>query len=264
MYMSVNHIKIQAMENVVFTENINFESSSYLSYDLQVSEESEIAGLTIEIKYDSQQLKIIKGEVGEVLLPTINKLNTQRDESVILTAISTDPIMKEGNILHLEFELVDSTKQYVEINCIISECINQKCDELPIVVKPDKIANPQYILNGTNGEISDESTETKEVTEAKDETPKTNEVIQDNTEKNDEISDEDKRLQTETEVEYESSEPTDTSKKSHQDVKPTDGGASKKEKATKSENKIILITVVIVIIGVTLLISTTWIGRKKK
>lgn len=178
MYMSVNHLKIQAMENVVFTGKINFESSSYLSYDLQISDESAIAGLTIEIKYDSQQLKIIKGEVGEVLLPTINKLNTKKDDTVILTAISTDPIMKAGNILHLEFELVDSTKQYVEINCFISECINQKCEELSCVVNSEKIINPQYkasepdcneVVSENSGEQNEnENAQEEQKTEAKD------------------------------------------------------------------------------------------------
>lgn len=133
-----------AKEKITFTEIIDFESETYVIYDLEVSENSLIAGVTIEINYDSRQLKLVKSEVGDVLKPTINKLNSQTDSTIILTAISTEAITKQGNILHLEFELLDESKPYVELVCLINECINEKCDELPFNVSSTKINNPLY------------------------------------------------------------------------------------------------------------------------
>lgn len=70
---------------------------------LLISKNSTIAGITIEINYDFRQLKLIKTEIGEVLTPTICKMNSQIEGKVILTAISTDEIKSEGAVLHLEY-----------------------------------------------------------------------------------------------------------------------------------------------------------------
>lgn len=139
-----DRLNVCAGEKIAFTEIIDFESETYLTYDLDISENSLIAGVTIKINYDSQLLKLVKSEVGDVLKPTINKVNSQIDSTIILTAISTEAITKKGNILHLEFELLDESKPYVELVCIIDECINEKCDELPFNVSSTKINNPLY------------------------------------------------------------------------------------------------------------------------
>lgn len=249
--------------NVIFTE-VNCYENKHLKYDLFVSENSSISGITVDINYDSRQLKLVKSEVGEVLKPTICKVNSQIESKVILTAISTDAITKEGAILHIEFQVIDTSKQYIDITCSIDECINQNCDELPTVVKSDKIANPLYVHNETSGDKSKESNENKESDKSQGEVHNTDKVVQKDTEEKDETLEEKRPLQNETEVHEESTETTGTNEKNNQDIVPIDNNVSKTRKETKSGKNIIFTVVVIAIIGVTLSILATWIRRKKK
>lgn len=147
---------VHAKNNVNFSEGYVIEENRFLNYVLSVSDNSQIAGLTVTIQYDEEQLRLVENSVGDILQSSINKVNSKIDKKVILTAISTEPITQGGSLLDLKFEIVDSSKEYVDIKYTIDECIDQNCENIAVSINTEKMKNPLYqIVEEEPGEQQD-------------------------------------------------------------------------------------------------------------
>ena len=241
---------VYAKEKVCFTEHHTFEDNKYIDYELDISEESKIAGLTITIRYDAKQLALVDSQVGEMLQSTMNKVNNKVEGTVIITAISTDEITQKGSLLNLRFEIVNSSKEYIDINCSVDECIDQNCDEIPNTIDSKKIKNPLYKPEESNTGVVEEKKESS------------NEVLNNSDEK--EVPSEDKleNVQKNEEEKKEDDKPDDNGKK--QEDSSQTGGSLKTETNTR-ENKpenIYLFTGLISG-GVAILILSIMIARRR-
>lgn len=247
MLFFIMQYSVFAKGKVCFTEVHTIEEDKYLNYQLNVSENSRIAGLTVTIRYNEKQLTLVDSQVGETLQSTMNKVNNKVEGTVIITAISTDEITQKGSILNLKFELLNSSKEYIDIHYSVDECIDQNCNEILNTIDSKKIKNPLYKptevveeKTESSNEILNNSDEKKVPSEGKSENVQMNEVVK----KEDDKSDD-------NENEQEDSSQTDGSLKTETN-----------EKENKSKNTYLFTALITG--GVAILILSIMIARRRR
>ena len=176
--------QVYAKNTVEFKESYGIKEEKFVEYCLKIPEKSHVAGVTIEIQYDSKQLKLVEGSVGEVLSSSISKLNQNIEGKVILTAISTEVIVEKGEILNLKWEVINSAESHLNIKCVITECVDQECVSLKTSIESKKQENPLYKDNDIKSEKNEKLKTDKEVEEKqKEDKPTTNTDVEKKNEK---------------------------------------------------------------------------------
>ena len=239
-----------AKGTVYFTEHYQFEKDTYINYKLEVSDKSEIAGLTVTIQYDSKQLKLDETKVGETLKSTINKINNKVEGTVIVTAISTDEITNSGSIINLKFEVLNGSKEYIDIQCSIDECINQNCEEILNTVTTEKIKNPLFKPNESNTEIvEDNKKDSNTASNNLDKKEVASGEQSENEQKNDRVHIE---------------ESVDDKEKKQEDPIKTDGSLKKEVKKSESKSKNAYIFAALITGGAAILTLSIMIARRRR
>lgn len=121
---------------VEFNEHVEVVNEQ-ITYSVDVSENSNISGILVEITYDKDELALKSAMAGSALDGTINTLNTKTLGKIILTAITTEQIDEGGTVFKIEFSGEDIDSLKVDIK----ECIDKECNPI------------NYILTGDNGEV---------------------------------------------------------------------------------------------------------------
>lgn len=137
-------VSATAKSAVGFSEETKTENE-ILEYKITVTPDSDVCGLSLEIKYSEAQVKVRECTVGEALGDGIAKSNSAIGGKVILTYISTTPLKKSGPVIVVQFEVLSAQNENIDIDCTVTECIDQKCDALAYTYAAREIHNPKYV-----------------------------------------------------------------------------------------------------------------------
>ena len=148
-FATSNLLYINAKEPIVFDIKASVEENSVV-YIVDITENSNVCGLSLEVLYDENQVKLEECVVGTIIDNGMTKSNTKINGKVILTYISTEPLKSKGSLLELKFSIISSDASKLNIASVISECIDKSCDDLTFSVKKDDIINPNYKEDNTS------------------------------------------------------------------------------------------------------------------
>ncbi|MBQ9355601.1 MAG: hypothetical protein IJT84_07995 [Clostridia bacterium] len=165
-------LKATTMENSASFSANAVVSEKEISYTITVSENSGICGLTLNVIYDPTEVKLINHKEGSLISNGITKCNADKPGKVILSYISTEPVVKSGEIMLASFEPITSDCKELNITYEISECIDINCDEIPVTPHTVTATNPIYkkpeTLTSKDGSGSKATSEKTETTTSKD------------------------------------------------------------------------------------------------
>lgn len=137
-------VPVMAESPIGFEEKIQTKDN-IIVYEIQISPDSDICGLSFEIKYSEDQVKVGGCTMGTVLDGGIAKSNDTISGKVVLTYISTTPLKDGGSVILVEFEALSTDNKYIDIDCVLTECIDWNCDEIAYRISDKEIANPRYV-----------------------------------------------------------------------------------------------------------------------
>ena len=140
---------VMAKSQVKFTENIKSENNT-IYFGIEISENSNICGLSLDVKYSESQVKVNKCTTGQALAGGITKVNSTIAGKVILSYISTAPWKEKGQILLIEFEPLSISSKTISIDCTITECIDKECNDISFTYSKKEISNPKYVEEANN------------------------------------------------------------------------------------------------------------------
>ena len=132
-----------ASAGITFSEQFHADNGS-VEYSIEISENSQISGLSMTIEYDQLQLKLAECRLGDVLSTSIAKTNSKNPGKVILTSVTMDPITQSGEVVYLRFDVVDTNQEKFSLDVAIDECIDSNCDDLKYDWKFAEKVNPLY------------------------------------------------------------------------------------------------------------------------
>ena len=152
-------VPVIAESQINFNEKVQIKNN-VIFYEIEISPNSNICALSFEIKYSEDQIKVNNCTLGEILDGGIAKTNSSIEGKVILTYISLTPLTDGGTIFLIEFDTLSSDNINIDIEFIITECIDTNCNDIAYTVSGNKISNPKYIGSSQNQNIntSDNST----------------------------------------------------------------------------------------------------------
>ncbi|GEM_PF-6397393 len=158
-------LKATTMENSASFSANAVVSEKEISYTITVSENSGICGLTLNVIYDPTEVKLINHKEGSLISNGITKCNADKPGKVILSYISTEPVVKSGEIMLASFEPITSDCKELNISYEISECIDINCDEIPVTPHTVTVTNPIYkkpetLTSKNNSKAISENTKT--------------------------------------------------------------------------------------------------------
>ena len=114
-------------------------------YKIEVTPNTDICGLTLEIEYSEEQVQVKNCTVGAVLAEGIVKSNSSIGGKVILSYISMTPLKEGGSVIAIELETLTTDNKEIDIDCTITECIDQECNEITYGYVKETVINPRYI-----------------------------------------------------------------------------------------------------------------------
>lgn len=183
--LSLHAFTAKALSTVSFFAKANV-SKTEISYTITVSDNSGICGLTLNVIYDPTEVKLINHKEGSLVSNGITKCNADIPGKIILSYISTEPVMKSGEVILARFEPITSDCKELNISYEISECIDINCDEIPVTPNIVSVTNPIYkkpetltSKDGSGSKATSENTKTttsKDDNSAKPENPSSNGV----------------------------------------------------------------------------------------
>lgn len=152
-------IPARAESSLTFTEKIETKND-VVFYEIAVTPGSNICGLSLEIKYSEEQVKINKCAAGDALAGGIVKSNCAVQGKVFVSYISITPMEAGGSVVLLEFEALTTDNKKIDIDCNITECIDQECNEIAYTYNDAEILNPKYAesTSNTNDDDPDDPT----------------------------------------------------------------------------------------------------------
>ncbi len=133
-----------AKSMVQFCETVAMQNDAVM-YTIDVTEKSEISGLSLEVRFSEKQVKVKNCTVGKILEEGIAKSNSSVTGKVLLTYISMAPLNDAGTVLLIEFEPISQDNPKIEVECVVTECIDRDCDDIPHAFSKQEIANPKYV-----------------------------------------------------------------------------------------------------------------------
>lgn len=155
-------VPAMAKSPINFSEKIQTKNS-VIFYEIEISPDSNICGLSFELKYSENQVKVNNCTVGEILDGGISKSNSTIGGKVVFTYISTTPLKDSGSILLVEFEALSNDNKNISIDCKITECINKDCNEIAYTFSEKEISNPKYVEPTQNKDNPNNVTNNKDI-----------------------------------------------------------------------------------------------------
>lgn len=140
--------KTVAASPVTFSEDVHVAQT--IVFEVGVTDNSRICGLSLEVHYSAKQVKVKGCEAGEILSGGIAKSNSNITGKVLLTYISTAPLTDEGAVLRLEFEALSTNNREIDIDCKVTECVDVNCDNIQYEYTEAIIKNPRYVETTVN------------------------------------------------------------------------------------------------------------------
>lgn len=134
---------------ITFNEKVTTKSDVVL-YEIKVSAESNIYGLSFEVKYEKEQVRLKRCTTGEMLGGGTTKCNTKVEGKVALTYTSNAPLSKAGSVLMLEFVPISTDNRKIDVDCLITKCIDGNRGKIPYNYDEKEILNPRYTTNKQN------------------------------------------------------------------------------------------------------------------
>lgn len=142
-------VPAMAKAPIAFSEKVTSNNNIVL-YGIEISSESDVCGLSIELKYSENQVKLRDCVVGQILDGGIAKSNTNIGGKVVFTYISMMPLNEAGSIILLELESISEDNKNIDIECKITECIDKSCNEISYTYAKSVISNPKYVATDNN------------------------------------------------------------------------------------------------------------------
>ena len=114
-------VKAFASEEIVFSEEFIVNKDGNAMYSVNVTKNSNIAGLSLTVSYDKDKLTLLDAYVGEGFSSSINSVNKKKAGIVYMSSVSTVPVTESGSIITLVFD----GKSTANISFSVSECIDE-------------------------------------------------------------------------------------------------------------------------------------------
>ena len=143
LFISLYAFTAKALSSVSFFAKADV-SKTEISYTIAVSENSGICGLTLNIIYDPAEVKLTNHKEGSLVSNGITKCNAEIPGKIILSYISTEPLIKSGEVLLARFEPIATNCKELNITYEVSECIDINCNGISVTPNIVTIKNPIY------------------------------------------------------------------------------------------------------------------------
>jgi len=150
-------VPAMAKAPITFSEKVTAKNNIIL-YEIEISTDSNVCGLSFEVKYSQNQVELDNCTVGEILDGGIAKSNTNIGGKVVFTYISMTPLDKAGSVILLEFVPISTGNKNIDIECEITECIDKDCNEITYTYSEREISNPKYVIDKQNQSSNDGDT----------------------------------------------------------------------------------------------------------
>ena len=174
LFISLHAFTAKALGTASFFSKADV-SKKEISYMITVSDNSGICGLTLNVMYDPSEVKLINHKEGSLVSNGITKSNAEIPGKIILSYISTEPLIKSVEVLLARFEPIASNCKELNITYEVSECIDINCDGISVTPNIVAIKNPIY--QKSENEISkDDNKSTTENTKSSNVDANTDEI----------------------------------------------------------------------------------------
>lgn len=144
-----------AEASITFSENSETKDD-VVFYEIEITPGSKICGLSMQIEYPEEQVRVKNCAVGELLDGGMVKSNCAILGEVIFSYISVAPLEDGGAVLLIEFEPLSTDNQNIDIDCNLTECIDYECNEIAYVYVDQEILNPKYVAPTQDDPTSNE------------------------------------------------------------------------------------------------------------
>lgn len=104
--------------------------------EVRVSENSQIASLTLELLYDSSKLLINNFEAGELFENGLSAINGNVSDKVIASYASMQPIIESGTLFSVDFTVTADINDILDLSLNVVEATDVNSDDL-VVSKTD-------------------------------------------------------------------------------------------------------------------------------
>ena len=104
--------------------------------EVRVSENSQIASLTLELLYDSSKLLINNFEAGELFENGLSAINGNVSDKVIASYASMQPIIESGALFSVDFTVTADINDILDLSLNVVEATDVNSDDL-VVSKTD-------------------------------------------------------------------------------------------------------------------------------
>lgn len=104
--------------------------------EVRVSENSQIASLTLELLYDSSKLLINNFEAGELFENGLSAINGNVSDKVIASYASMQPIIESGTLFSVDFTVTAEINDILDLSLNVVEATDVNSDDL-VVSKTD-------------------------------------------------------------------------------------------------------------------------------
>lgn len=132
-------VKAFASENIVFSEKFVVNEDGNAVYSVNISKNSNIAGLSLTVSYDKDKLTLLDAYVGESFSSSISSVNKKIAGTVFMSSVTTVPISEGGSVLMLVFD----GKSTAKISFSVSECIDKDMNNLGFRIQNTETDTPQ-------------------------------------------------------------------------------------------------------------------------
>ena len=142
-----------ASETIIFSEDYIINDEGNAVYSIIVTENSNIAGLSLTINYDKESLDLLDASVGGSFASAMNSVNKNEAGIVIMSSITTSPIVEEGTVISLVFDGAINA----DVSFSVSECIDKDMHNLSFNIVESETNTPQPKENTEKSSKSNES-----------------------------------------------------------------------------------------------------------
>ena len=132
-------MKAFASDEIVFSEELTVNADGNAVYNVIVTKNSNIAGLSLTVNYDKDKLKLLDAFAGENFSSSMCSVNKKIAGTVYMSSVTTVPITDGGSVITLVFDGNNSAK----IAFSVSECIDKDMNNLSFRIKNTETDTPQ-------------------------------------------------------------------------------------------------------------------------
>ena len=132
-------LKAYASENILFSEEFIENEDGNVVYNVNVTKNSNIAGISLTINYDKDKLTLLDAHVGDSFSSSISSVNKQKAGLVYMSSVTTVPVTDSGSVITLVFD----GKSTANISFSVSECIDEDMHNLEFRIQNTETDTPQ-------------------------------------------------------------------------------------------------------------------------